>query len=188
MINCLYPGGSVENLAYIRRSVKIELGSLTDQQPTAIHTVRPWVADELPMAFEDWKCEVVALDISRTFWEKLTILHCEFHRPAKDPMPDRYARHYSDVARLLGHPQAKNFLEDKDLAVRVAEWKKKLFYRAWASYDTAKHGSIKLVPPNDRLSDLKKDYVAMRPFFLSEPQTFEEVIAALEKAEAQINA
>jgi hypothetical protein len=38
------------------------------------------VAEVLPAAFPDWKCEVVALEVERSFWEKATILHTEFHR------------------------------------------------------------------------------------------------------------
>jgi hypothetical protein len=60
----------------------------------------------LPAAFEDWRCEVVALDLERTFWEKATILHAEFHRRPAETLPERYARHYSDMAALARHPSA----------------------------------------------------------------------------------
>jgi hypothetical protein len=33
----------------------------------------------------DWQCEVVALELQRTFWEKATILHAEYHRPPDAP-------------------------------------------------------------------------------------------------------
>ena len=56
------------------RAVKLEFGSLTDQQPVGRHPVRPWVADVLPVAFPDWQCEVVVLEVERSFWEKATIL------------------------------------------------------------------------------------------------------------------
>ena len=80
--------------------MKLELGSLTDQQPTERHPVRPWIADVLEEAFDDWRCHVVALDVHRTFWEKATILHSEHHRPADKPTPDRFSRHYADTVAL----------------------------------------------------------------------------------------
>jgi len=55
---------------YLKRSVKLEFGSLTDQQPVGRHPVRPWVAEEFMVAFPDWKCEAIALDVETTFWEK----------------------------------------------------------------------------------------------------------------------
>jgi Nucleotidyl transferase AbiEii toxin, Type IV TA system len=56
-----YPSSQPSGFAYLKRSVKLEFGSLTDQQPVGRHPVRPWLADELPAAFPDWECEVVAL-------------------------------------------------------------------------------------------------------------------------------
>ena len=56
---------------------------------------------------EGWACDVTALALQRTFWEKATILHAEFHRPPESPTPDRYARHYFDMVKLLGRDREK---------------------------------------------------------------------------------
>ncbi len=80
--------------------MKLEFGSLTDQRPTGRHPVKPWLAESVPQAFDDWSCEVVALELERSFWEKATILHVESHRPAEKPTPDRFSRHYADTAAL----------------------------------------------------------------------------------------
>jgi len=48
-----YPANQTMGLSYIRRNVKLELGSLTDQQPVGRHPVRPWVAQEFPSMFAD---------------------------------------------------------------------------------------------------------------------------------------
>jgi hypothetical protein len=76
-----YPSSQPDGFDYLKRSVKLEFGSLTDQQPTGRHPLRPWLADVLPDAFPEWRCEVVALEVERSFWEKATILHTEYHRP-----------------------------------------------------------------------------------------------------------
>jgi hypothetical protein len=57
--------------------VKLEFGSLTDRRPAGRHPAAPWIAEALPATFGDWRCEVVALQVERTFWEKATILHAE---------------------------------------------------------------------------------------------------------------
>lgn len=67
----------------------LEPGALTDQQPTARHTIRPMLADVLGAAFEDFTSPVVALEMERTFCEKATILHAEYHHPANQPLKDR---------------------------------------------------------------------------------------------------
>lgn len=183
-----YPGSNLSGLSYIRPAVKLELGSLTDQRPVGLYPVRPWLADDFPAAFEGWSCETTALELERTFWEKATILHCEHHRPADQAMPDRYARHYSDLARLLDRPDGQAALVNKDLCARVAVWKSHVFGRRWASYETARPGSFRLMPPPSRRDELGNDYARMRDMFLTEPPSFDDVLARLAEAEATINA
>ena len=101
-----YPSTQPPGFEYLKRSVKLEFGSLTDQQPIGRHSVQSLVGTIVPAAFADWRCEVVALEFERSFWEKATILHKEYHRPAERPMPDRFSRHYADTAALARHPAA----------------------------------------------------------------------------------
>jgi hypothetical protein len=182
-----YPAARSTDFAYLRRAVKLELGTLTDQQPVGRYPIRPWVADTFPEIFSDWTSEVAALHISRTFWEKATILHAEHHRPADQPTPDRYARHYSDFGRLLQHPDAQSMLADSELCDRVVVWKSKVFARSWANYAAARHGTFKLVPPEHRRNALAKDYAEMRPMFLAEPVPFGRLMDQLAAVEATMN-
>ena len=133
-----YPSSQPAGFEYLRRSVKLEFGSLTDQQPVGRHPTRPWVAEVLPEAFSDWRCEVVALEVERSFWEKATILHTEYHRPTEKPTPDRFSRHYADTAALAKHPAAKIALDQHELRSRVVAWKSQFFGSSWANYDQAK--------------------------------------------------
>jgi hypothetical protein len=146
-----YPSSQPAGFEYLKRTVKLEFGSLTDQQPIGRRPVQPWVADVLPLAFPDWKCEVVVLEVERSFWEKATILHAEYHRPADKPTPDRFSRHYADTAALGQHPTAGNAIDLHDLRDRVVAWKGQFFGSSWASYHLAKPGTFRLVPPPARL-------------------------------------
>jgi len=182
-----YPTPQQGGFAYVAREVKLELGTLTDQQPTERHPVRPLLADAFPALFEGWACDVTALALQRTFWEKATILHAEFHRPPKSPTPDRYARHYFDMVKLLGHAQVANFLADKAQCERVVDWKSRVFARGWARYDLARQGSFRLVPHEARKTALAQDYATMRPMFMSEPPPFAELMERLAEAEQSLN-
>ena len=182
-----YPSSEPHGFSYLRRFVKLEFGSLTDQQPIGRFPVRPWVADAYPDGFTDWKCEVVALELARTFWEKATILHAEFHRDASDKMPDRFSRHYADMSRLAQHPSCAAFFAMDDLCGRVVEWKSRFFSRAWARYDLARRGTFRLVPPTERFTELSADYDEMRQMFISLPPAFDEIVRVLEDAEQKIN-
>ena len=182
-----YPTTQPPALEYLKRSVKLEFGSLTDQRPTGRYAVRPWIADALPDVFPDWHCDVVALDLHRAFWEKATILHAEHHRPADKATPDRFARHYSDTAALALHAEAVAAVAKSDVRERVVRWKSRFFGSAWARYDLAVPPTFKLVPPAERQPALRRDYQAMRDMYLSEPKPFEEILATLADVERQIN-
>ena len=182
-----YPVSHSQGFDYVRREVKLEMGTLTDQQPTGRYPIVPLVANVFAPLFDDWQCEVVALELQRTFWEKATILHSEYHRPPDSPTPDRYARHYFDFVRLLAHADAPRFLADKAQCDRVVDWKSRVFARGWARYDLARHGSFRLVPPAARQADLARDYATMRPMFMTEPPRFEVLLQALRGAENAIN-
>ena len=182
-----YPTTQPPALDYLMRSVKLEFGSLTEQRPTASHAIRPWIADVLPEAFADWQCDVVALDLHRSFWEKATILHAEHHRPLDKVTPDRFARHYADTAALALHADASGAIAQSDLCQRVVRWKSRFFGSAWARYDLAVPPTFRLVPPPEREAGLRRDYQAMRDMYLSEPEPFERILTTLGDVERRIN-
>lgn len=182
-----YPCTEPSGFEYLRRFVKMEFGSLTDQKPVGTHAVQPWVAEMFPKVFEDFQCESVTLELERTFWEKATILHSEYHRDKAKPIRDHFSRHYSDMAALAQHAVAERALAREDLMQRVANWKCQFFASSWSRYNLAKPGTFRLAPPEFRLAELKKDYHAMRDMFLVEPPSFENVIKTVSQLEHEIN-
>ena len=182
-----YPSTQPVGFDYLKRSVKLEFGSLTDQEPTGRHPIRPLIADYIPESLADWWCDVIALELERSFWEKATILHVEYHRPTERPAPVRYSRHYADTAALARHDIAERALGDAALRDRVVSWKSLFFGSGWAKYDLAKPGGFRLVPPGSRLPGLRADYRAMQSMYLSEPPSFDDVLRVLTELEERIN-
>ncbi len=173
--------------AYIRPVVRLELGARGDVWPTMTGTLRPYASEEFPDHFEHPTCDVVTLAAERTFWEKATILHAEYHRPTRPDLSERLSRHYSDVASLAESEHGARAVEQLDLLARVVEHKMLFFSAAWARYDTATPGTLKLVPPDERLRELKADYAKMRPMFFTQPPTFDEILERLRQLERRIN-
>lgn len=182
-----YPSNEATGFEYLRRSVKIEFGSLTDQRPAGKHTIRPWVAEEFPKLLPDFHCDLVALELERTFWEKATILHAEYHRDAAKPIRDRFSRHYADTAAMATRSDISQVLSNNELRQHVADWKSRFFPSSWARYDLARPGTFRLVPPESRRAELESDYLAMRPMFLNEPPPLAAVLNTLTDLETRIN-
>jgi hypothetical protein len=181
-----YPAALRVAEGYIQQSIKLEFGSLTDQRPRGTHPIRPLIFEALK-TLEPEDESVVALEVERTFWEKATILHAEYHRPASQKIPARFARHYSDMASLWNHPSREAALRDLELLERVVLFKQRFFASGWAHYDSAKPGSLRLHPAASRVEELKRDFNAMEAMFLGEPPIFEDVLAVLRDAEKQLN-
>lgn len=181
-----YPAATTYS-GYIPAEVKIEFGSLTDQRPVGDHAITPMVAEEFPGKFTQATARVVALEVERTFWEKATILHAEYHRRPDLPMRDRYSRHYSDLAALIRHPLGERSLLRLDLLERVVHHKSRFFASAWASYETAKPGTLRITPAEFRLKELEADYAKMADMFLKPPPALSEILATLRAAESAIN-
>jgi hypothetical protein len=191
-VNFYYPTAlSVQeyaDLAYIAPRVKLEFGTRGDPWPTEERAIRPYAADEFPDFFEDSDCTVIVLSARRTFWEKVTALHAEAHRPAESPTPQYFSRHYYDVAMLLDTKEGKAAAEDFVLLAQVARHKAVFFRSSWASYDTAKPGTLRLMPLEARRKTLRADYREMAPMmFDAKPLPFDEILARIQELQDGIN-
>ena len=174
--------------SYIEQTVKLELGSLTDQRPAGQHRVAPLIAEIVADGtFEDFSCEVVALEVERTFWEKATILHAEFHRPEGLPLRDRMARHYADFAALWHHPSALPARSQIELLARVVAFKSRFYPSKRAQYALARPGTLRLCPAEEQIGELKQDYRRMEVMYFQEPLAFAQIITTLREAESAIN-
>lgn len=182
-----YPTSEPQQSGYVIPQVKLELGSLTDQRPIGEHTVTPWVAEEFPDQFAVPRCRVVAIEVERTFWEKVTILHAEHHRPAEKTARSRLSRDCYDVCQMAAHPAGQRALKDLDLLARVVRHKQTYFSSAWANYAAAKPGSLRLVPPDHRLAALTSDYQEMQTMFIEQPPPFAEILRQLKGIEDSLN-
>lgn len=174
--------------AYIRPVVRLEIGARSEHWPVVEAKVTPFVAEDFPALFTVRHCVVRALSAERTFWEKATALHAWYHAPADKPLGDRYSRHYYDVACLYETAVGRSAIKNTELLLKVAEHKAVFFASAWANYETARPGTLRLVPPDSRLGDLRRDYQSMREMIFSEPPTFEHILDVLHEIEVAVNA
>ena len=179
-----FPPGAA---GYIRRSVKIEMGARADHWPCETKPVTPYVAEQFPKGFLEPSCAVKVLSVERTFWEKATILHAEFHRPPDKAMPARFSRHYYDLYELIGAGVAKDAGARPDLLQRVVEHKSLFFKSGWAKYPEAVKGQLRLAPPEFRVKALRDDYAKMQQMFFGEPPEFDDIMAELKDLEIAFN-
>ncbi len=173
--------------AYIRPVVRLELGARSDHWPTIEGSVTPYAAEEFPAMFRHASCRVKVLSAERTFWEKATILHSWYHAPEDKAFRDRQSRHYYDVVSLYEKGIGKDALKDVDLLLKVAQHKEVFFASSRAKYREAKPGTLRLLPRQSRIAELKRDYEIMSEMIFGEPPAFDHVLEVLREIELLVN-
>lgn len=182
-----YPAASTKRLDYLSPQVLLELGTHAEFVPHDCFTVRSFAGEEFPNVVADRDVRVKALLAKRTFWEKATILHAEYHRPADKALPDRYSRHYYDVAMMAGGKIKDEALADKALLAQVVKHKETFYPSGWARYKSARPGSLRVVPPENRMAALEQDYKKMRVMIFGEQPSFGWVLDRLGRLEKEVN-
>lgn len=175
--------------SYVLPVIKLELGARGDRSPQDIKPILTYVEETLKQAFPTSEPILVnTLAAKRTFWEKSTILHAIHHRPTDKPLRGRMSRHYYDLYKMMQNTDLiTEALSDIALLEAVVQNKRAYFYETWDWYGTAKPNSFKLIPPDDRLKDIKEDYAAMQEMLFSDEENFEIIIGGLTALEQKIN-
>lgn len=183
-----YPSGiTTTKDPYIKQSVLIELGVRGEINPHETKTVMSYMEIAFTDILEPESAVIRTLSPIRTFWEKITLLHAENHRPLDKTFGDRLSRHYYDLHQLIKAGISQTALSDLTLLYDVINHKKKYFRAGWAQYDTAIPGTLSIVP-NQRLQEpLLKDYTQMENMLFGEIPQFESIIESLKTFEDQIN-
>jgi hypothetical protein len=181
-----YPSAA-PTLDYIKPQVILELGTHAEFVPHDRFTVRAFAAEEFPAVFTEPDVAVTSLLAKRTFWEKATILHAEFYRPPAKALPDRYSRHYYDLAMLAQSPVRGEALADIALLDQVVRHKETFYPSGWARYDLARVGSLRLIPTEERRAALERDYRSMSVMIFGQPPPFGEITEVLTALEQEIN-
>lgn len=170
---------------YISRAVLIETGARSAREPDDKRDITPYIQEALDA--KDWKlisAGITLIKPERTFWDKIYILDdmCRAHDAGKLNLggADRKSRHHYDVVLIQETQVGKDALKDKELAEKVRV--------AFRAPDDAKPGSLRLVPPDEVLKDLRQDYErGTSRMIFGDPPKFDDIIAELRKLEAAVN-
>ena len=184
-INIQYP--SLFSDPALRPQILLEIGPLASWSPFSTYEISSFVAQKFPKYFENPTCQVATIVAERTFWEKATILHQEANRAEEKKIPLRHSRHYYDLAMVATSSVKEKALLNLELLEGGVAFKQRFYSSAWAKYEDAKIGTLKLLPPEFRYKELKSDYASMRNMIFDKYIEFDEIISILKDLEDEIN-
>lgn len=87
VVNFYYP--QIFEAEYLRSCVRLEIGPLAEWMPSHETMVTSFAAEKYPDIFSQKETAVLTVDVERTFWEKLTILHKIANFPEGKTLPAR---------------------------------------------------------------------------------------------------
>ena len=185
-----YPTATADGNAYIRRAIKIESGAKSALDPHAPVIVKPYIADDLPN-LDLAVGNVTTVYPSRTFWDKVIILHglrrWWDRRGELKGGGQRVSRHYYDVYRLLASEIGQKATGDVDMAEDCVRHARMFFNRPDLDLASAIPGSFALTPHDGMLADLRRDYEAMSGMVFGPIPTVDAVVAAIVELEQRLN-
>ena len=184
-VNFYYP--HVFNTNYIRQEIRLEIGPLAEWVPSHRVAISSIAAEHFPTAFHQAETIVPTVDIERTFWEKVTILHKTASSYEQKGIPTRYARHYYDIFQMCQNEVKDKAFSRKELLEQDIRFKLKFYYARNASYETAHFGTVKLVPSADAIKDLSADYNHMKEMIYGVKPSFDEIMETIARLEYEIN-
>ena len=167
--------------------IRLEIGALAAWTPAALKQITPYAAIHYPKLFESPTTEILTVLPERTFWEKVTILHREAYRPENSTVPARYSRHYYDIWCMARTPVRESAFADVDLLEKVVRFKEKFYRCAWAKYEEAKPGTMKLIPSERNIKALHDDYEHMKNMIFGEKPEFDVILNSIKQLENEIN-
>lgn len=185
VVNFFYP--QIFGADYLRSCVRLEIGPLAEWQPSHITSIESFAAEQYPNLFKQKETAILTIDVERTFWEKVTILHKIAHFPKEKALPVRYARHLYDVYKMGNSWVKESAFQRKELLEKDVEFKQKFYYSRNAHYETAALKSVNLLLGDVVRGELEKDYAAMRNMIYGNVPGFGEILSYLAQLENEIH-
>lgn len=185
-----YPSVVETRDAYIRPSVKVELGAKSALDPHVSATVEPFVATELAASGLRVR-GVTTIAPSRTFWDKVLILHglrCWFERRGEMRQGGhRITRHYYDVHRLFRASGGDAMAANRSLALECVRHTRMFFDRPDFDLAHAAPGTFALAPTLAMRERLEEDYENMSGMIFGPIPSFQDVVQSVIELERRLN-
>ncbi|GAA4770312.1 MULTISPECIES: nucleotidyl transferase AbiEii/AbiGii toxin family protein [Flavobacterium] len=171
----------VEAGEYIPQRVIIELGARALLEPNEQKKIQSIIGQIYPeQAFTIQPFEVIVVVPTKTFLEKIMLLHEEFLKPTENIRHYRMSRHLYDIEKLMDHDYGKEAIKNKELFETLVQHRSKYTPIRGISYDLHTPQTINFIPPAEVTELWKKDYQAMQEFMIyGDTMEFEELIDKL---------
>ncbi|MGV1000571.1 nucleotidyl transferase AbiEii/AbiGii toxin family protein [Empedobacter falsenii] len=151
------------NNSYIQQRVLLEIGARSLTEPSETKSIISFIDEnykDLPFTEPDFNVQVVIP--TRTFIEKVLLLHEEFSKPIDKIRTDRLTRHFYDLDRMMQAGFGEKAIVDDNLFQTIVDHRKTVNPLRGLDYSNHEKGKLSIIPPEEILSKWEQDYKTMQ--------------------------
>ena len=170
---------------YLLPRVQIEIGARSLMEPFEEKEINSIIDFNMTDAdFSEEKFKVTTVVPTKTFIEKLILLHEEFKKPIDKIKSHRMSLHLYDIVQIMETNYYEEAIKDKTLFRDICEHRKKftpLKPIGTIDYSNLTFEDLEIIPPKEIIDDYRSDYKEMQTtMFYGESKSFDEVITKME--------
>ncbi|MCH5227156.1 MAG: nucleotidyl transferase AbiEii/AbiGii toxin family protein [Muribaculaceae bacterium] len=169
---------------YFEPRVKIEIGCMNMEEPVEDKSIYSMLSMDMK-GDEDMMVNFSTVLPSRTFLEKIFLLHEEFQK--LNPRSMRMSRHLYDIEKLMDSAYG-TAIDDKELYDNIVTHRSIFNKMEHVDYETHKRETVSFLPPKSIIAEWEKDYESLKSIFIfdTNPLSFPELISRMEELQARI--
>lgn len=177
------------NSIYIQKRVLLEMGARSLTEPAEQRSVISFLDEQfnrLPFAMPAFNVQVVVP--TRTFIEKVLLLHEEFSKPIDKIRSERLSRHLYDLEKLMDTNHGNNAINDDMLFETIVAHRKSMNQIRGMRYDNHVKGKLKILPPQDIVKLWQGDYATMQEnMIVGDSLPWEKLLQRIAEIEKRLN-
>ncbi|WP_254050278.1 nucleotidyl transferase AbiEii/AbiGii toxin family protein [Myroides sp. N17-2] len=174
---------------YIQQRVLLEMGARSLTEPAEPKSIISFIDEkfsELAFAVPAFNVQVVIP--TRTFIEKVLLLHEEFSKPIEKIRTERLTRHFYDLNKIMDSEFGVQAISDDELFIRIVEHRKKITPLRGIDYSNHIKGELNILPPLEVLVEWETDYKTMQEYMIiGESLDWNDLLNVLKDIENKFN-
>ncbi len=174
---------------YIQQRVLLEMGARSLTEPFETKSVISFLDYHYKdLDFTKPSFDVQVVTPTRTFIEKVLLLHEEFSKPVEKIRTGLLTRHLYDLDRIMKAEYGEIAIGDDELFNTIVEHRKTVTPLRGMDYSNHVKGKLTIIPPDAIIEKWEADYKTMQEYMIiGESLKWEELLDRIREIEGRFN-
>lgn len=177
------------NNAYIQQRVLLEMGARSLTEPFETKPVISFIDHHYKqLDFTQSSFDVQVVIPTRTFIEKVLLLHEEFSKPADKIRIDRLTRYFYDLDKIMSAEFGEMAIADDELFDTIVQHRKTVTPLRGMDYSNHRKGKLSILPLETIIEKWGADYITMQEhMIIGESLKWEQLLDRIKEIEERFN-